>query len=99
MYSSLLLRHFSEDPAHLVGREGAEALRTNVAQCTDTQEQCGRGVVIRRFNDGRDVVLTKGPVDLLDGGPEALRHVLQGIGTLRGFFDVSNALIGELSDD
>src|SRR4029077_5238229 len=72
-------------------------LRADIAQRADAERQRRDGEIVGRFEDGDDVVLSLRPVDVLDGRPAFLRHLLEGVGAFGRVLGFADSLLGEAS--
>jgi hypothetical protein len=89
------LEHFGDDLQHVCRRKGPQRFRADVAQCAEAQVKRRSGKLIWSFNDYYDVIPSLRPEYVLYGHPKRLRHLPEGLCSLRRLFSVFDALIGE----
>jgi len=89
------LEHFGDDLQHVCRRKGPQRFRADVAQCAEAQVKRRSGKLIWSFNDYYDVIPSLRPEYVFYGHPKRLRHLPEGLCSLRRLFSVFDALIGE----
>src|SRR4051812_25805061 len=85
---------FGDDAVHLLSTEGPQGRGTDVARPTELQERRGAGFLVRRLDDGHEVVRTDGPVNAQEIRPDILGRCGEGLGALPGVLVASDPLIG-----
>src|SRR5262245_64752275 len=87
------LRDLGQNTLEFRTRERAQSLGTHITELADARPERGHCHVIRRLDDGDEVVLSQRPVGVLERCADLLRDLAHGLGALGTILDVLHNFI------